>query len=245
MIYVSTFVTNLVIGCGKMKDLFFFVDDSGVLHNNEDYFVYAGYMFVGSEDKEVAKRKYRQLVSKIKQSNGITGELKACYLNRKQKRALYNVMRNYESFYVAVNNSNLYENIMQDKKSRHRFKDYALKRIIKEKIQYLIRNGIITSNEAIRIHICIDEQLTASNGYYSLDQSIREELCYGISNLDYGIYRPSVLTGTVDITVQFCDSSCNYLVQASDILANRIRASLVLNKPELRTKQKNTQLHLP
>jgi len=51
----------------------------------------------------------------------------------------------------------------------------------------------------------------------------------GIKNLDYGSFHPPLFTGTVNIKVKFCDSSNNYLIQASDILANRIHSSFNYN----------------
>ena len=51
-----------------------FIDDSGVFHSNHNYFVYAGFCFISDEDKISAKKRYRSLNTKIKQSKGIEGE---------------------------------------------------------------------------------------------------------------------------------------------------------------------------
>lgn len=228
-----------------MQTMYIFIDDSGVLHPNDPYFVYAGYVFLSKSDREHARRKYRTLVSKLKSKLDIQGELKACYLERKHKRALFNVMRDQESFFVAIDNSRVHQNIMKETRSRHRYKDYVLKRIIKDKVSYFIRNQKIDPNKDLKICICIDEQHTATNGYYDLKSSIYEELVSGVSNFDYGKTFEPILYGELDIQIQFCDSAFNYLVQASDILANRVYTSLVINKPDLRIKNKNTNLYLP
>lgn len=126
-----------------MQELHIYIDDSGVFHKNNKYFVYAGFVFLSKSEKEIAKRKYKKLVSQIKKAENIVGELKGCNLPRKHKRALFNVFREYESLFVVVTNDHIHEKIMSVSKSRHRFKDYALKRIIKEKVNYFIRNNKI------------------------------------------------------------------------------------------------------
>lgn len=228
-----------------MQTMYVFIDDSGVLHPNDPYFVYGGYIFLSYQEKERAEREYRTLVSKIRKKLNIKGELKACRLSRKHKRSLFNIMKNEESFFVAIDNSKVRESIMKETRSRHRYKDYVLKRIIKEKVKYFIRNKQIDPNKKLRIKICIDEQHTASNGYYDLKSSIYEELIAGVSNFDYGKTFEPILYNGLDIEIRFCDSSYNFLVQASDIWANRVYASLKINDASLRQKSKNTTLYLP
>ncbi|MER2111151.1 MAG: DUF3800 domain-containing protein [Solibacillus isronensis] len=228
-----------------MQELHIYIDDSGVFHKNNKYFVYAGYVFLSASEKEVAKRKYKKLVTQIKKAENIEGELKGCNLPRKHKRALFNVFKEYESFFVVVTNEDVRESIMEVPKSRHRFKDYVLKRIIKEKVKYFIRNNKIDPYKPLRINMCVDQQLTASDGYYDLKSSIIEELVTGVSNFNYQMTFNPILFGGLEINLTFCDSSSNYLIQASDIFANRVHASLVLNKPDLRRKKNNTNLYLP
>lgn len=228
-----------------MQEIHFYIDDSGVLHPNEEHFIYGGYVFLSKYDKDLAKRKYRKLVMELKKNLGITGELKACMLKRKHKRALYNIMKEQESFYVAVENKKVYPNIMSSTKSRYRYKDYILKRIIKSKVEYFIRNKKIDPYKKVKLFIFIDEQHTATDGYYDLKSSIEEELIYGIINRDYGTFHKAILHSELDIVIEFCDSSTNYLIQASDIFDNRIYNSLKNNEPNLREKKNNTNLYLP
>lgn len=235
----------MMTGRVRMQELHIYIDDSGVFHYNNEYFVYAGYVFLSKSEKDLAKRKYRKLVGQIKKSEDINGELKACKLQRKHKRALFNVFRDYESFFVVVTNERVHKSIMEISQSRHRFKDYALKRIIKDKVNYFIRNKKIDPNKPVKIYMYVDQQLTASDGYYDLKSSIAEELVTGITNFNYSMRFNPILYGGLDIELEFCDSSSNYLIQASDIFANRVHASLKLNKPELRRKKNNTNLYLP
>ena len=111
-------------------------------------------------------------------------------------------------------------------------------------IKRLIADGVLSSDEDITITIYIDEQLTATNGYYDLRDSIMEELRYGIVNFDYGVLHQSIFNATVTVNIEYCDSSKNYLIQASDILANRIWTSYAKNDPKLRRIENHTTFFL-
>lgn len=229
------------------KEVVFFFDDSGVLHKNEPsgYFVYAGYVFTDRETLDSAKRKYINANKKIKKSLNRTDELKAANLAPKHKRALFNSVSEFESVAVVVDISRVYNHILADKKSICRYKDYVLKRCVKNKLSELLSSGSLSKDEDIRIVIYIDEQLTATNGYYDLRDSIMEELKFGIVNFDYGIHHPHLFDGDVQVEILYCDSSMNYLIQASDILANRIWTSYRTNNQKLREIDNHMVLTFP
>lgn len=229
------------------QEVFFFFDDSGVLHKNEPsgYFVYAGYVFTSRKELESAKRKYINANKKIKEKLGRTDELKAANLQARHKRSLYNAVRSYSSVAVAVQISRVYDHILGNKKSICRYKDYVLKRCVKAKLKNLIELGVIDRNKDIAIFVYIDEQLTATNGYYDLRDSIKEELQHGIINFDYGTTYPKIFESNVTVNIQYCDSSTNYLIQASDILANRIWTSYRTGNEKLRSKDNQIILTFP
>ncbi len=230
-----------------VQNIYIFIDDSGVFSKNAsgDYFIYAGYVFFSKKKKELYKRKYRKLVLQIQEELDTYRELKSFGLEKKHKRALFNVMRDVDSLSANVNLPSINAGIMNEKKSIHRYKDYALKRAIKNMMVKSIRNGTIDPNEEINMHICIDEQSTASNGYYDLKESIKEEFCYGVMNFDYGTFHQPILQGGLSLTIEYCDSSNNFLIQSSDILANRIFTSFVTNNSPLRNIPNHCHLHLP
>ena len=230
-----------------IKDIYFFFDDSGVLHKNEPsgFFVYAGYVFLSRQDLEDAKRKYIHANKQIKLYTNRKGELKAAGLPVKHKRALFTPLQDCESVSLAVDISRVYESILSDKRAICRYKDYVLKRCIKSKLQDLIRRELLYPTEDVRLHINIDEQLTATNGYYNLRDSIFEELAYGISNWDYGTFHPNVFSGKVSVEISYCESKNNYLIQASDILANRIWTSYRTNNFKLRSISNHLSLTFP
>ena len=227
------------------QKVYFFFDDSGVLHQKEasGYFVYGGYVFTSREELDVAKHKYIHANRLLKKELSREDELKAAGLKPKHKRALFMSVREYESISCSVEIGRVFSSILSDKKSICRYKDYVLKRCIKAKLLDLIKQGRIRADESISIEVNIDEQLTATDGYYNLQDSIKEELQHGIHNFDYGTFHKPVFEAEVDITIRYCESKNYYLIQASDILANRIWTSFRTGKRELLNSIPN-HLHL-
>jgi hypothetical protein len=209
-----------------LQQLYFYIDDSGVFHRNEasGYFVYAGFVFLDRTSLDSAKRKYRRANKDLKRHLNVDDdvELKASMLEDRHKRSLYNSLRDYESFSVGVRIPQVRDYVLDCKRSICRFKDYALKRGIKSKLEKLIRQGVVSSTCDTRLIIQVDEQLTATNGYYQFRDSIKEEFNHGVFNQNYLITHPPIFTGKLAVDVKYCESKHNYLIQASDILANKI-----------------------
>ena len=230
-----------------LQEVIFFFDDSGVFHKNvpENHFVYAGYVFTSREELNNARRKYIHANKILRKKLKTNKELKAANLKNKHKRALFNCVKEYDSVAVVVELRKIYDYIIDNKKSICRYKDYVLKRCVKNKLENLIADGRISKDEDIKISIYIDEQLTATNGYYDLRDSIMEELQHGIFNFDYGVTHPHLFNGGVKVEIQYCDSRHNYMIQASDILANRIWNSYKRDKKEWRIIENHTTLTFP
>ena len=241
----SSIIQKTDQGMVTIQKVFFFFDDSGVLHQKEKsgYFVYGGFVFTSREELDKAKHKYINANKKLKEELHRNDELKAAGLDAKHKRALYMSIREFESVSCSVRIDYVYNSIMSDKKSICRYKDYVLKRCIKAKLEELIKQGEIKSDEDIVIEVNVDEQLTATDGYYSLQDSIREELQHGIVNFDYGKFYEPVFKSEVKVNLRYCESKNNYMIQASDILANRIWTSFRVSKKELLISIPN-HLHL-
>lgn len=223
-----------------------FIDDSGRLENNSNYFIYAGHCFIGDDAKNKAKGRYKKLVLKIKEVKEFDFELKASNLTDFNDRySLFKILKFELSFSVAIKISNLKSYILADKKSRQRFKDYALRRIVKKLFQSLIDQGLVDPEQEIELHVNIDQQGFATNGLYGLGDGIFEELHEGIHNFNYGTFYPPILTGDFNVLTRSCVSENDYLIQAADILANRIWNSYVQNNVSLRTIPKHIHLWLP
>lgn len=229
-----------------MKRIHIFIDDSGRLEPNSQYFVYAGYCFIEDISKNKAKSIYKRMVREISLANCFDFELKASNLKDYSHRdTLYKVLRKELTFSVAINNGELKDYILKDKKSRQRFKDYAIRRIIKKLFNKLISNGYINAEDDIELLLNIDQQGFATNGLYGLGDGIFEELHEGIYNFSYGKFFKPILTGNFKVCTKSCVSENDYLIQAADILANRIWNSYTINDYNLRTIPNHTYLKLP
>ena len=223
----------------EYQEISIYLDDSGVfsLNSGHDYFIYAGYLFLDNHERIAARERFKTMSREIKSSLGMSmeSELKAAGLDIKYKRSLYNCVKSFNSLSATVKLPNVNESIMANKLSIHRYKDYTLKRMIKSKLEKLIASGKIDVDKPVSLRVYIDQQHTSTNGYYKLSDSIREELIHGIRNFDYGVFYPPILFADFEINIKFCDSSLDYLVQASDILANRLWYGRNFNRPKLYT----------
>lgn len=232
----------------EMQKVYFYFDDSGVLHKNakNKYFVYAGLDFLSVASKDNFKRYYCDVRNQIKTHLGIEGELKSSNIKEnKHKASLYRTMKDKNTVGLTVDIEKVYSEIMSNKKSILRYKDYVLKRLVKEEMRYHIKNGSIDPYKDTRINISVDEQATATDGFYPLKDSIFEELKKGIANFDYGTFYEPLFYGKLEVFVHYCDSANDSLIQASDILANRIWHSFMENNKQLRKIPNHRCLHLP
>ncbi len=221
-----------------------YLDDSGVFttSNNSRFFVYGGYSFTNDKDRLTAKSIYRKRVGEIRKSLGLTNgdELKAAVLTARHKRSLFEVLKRYNTVDVTVSLESINSSILENKLAVHRYKDYVLKRLVKVEVERLISSGEVDPFRSAELKVYIDQQHTSTDGYYTLSESISEELNHGIHNFNYGIFFPPLFKAPVKVSISFCDSAQNYLIQASDILANRIFTAYNYNHLEL---SKNIPFH--
>ncbi len=231
------------------QEIFFYLDDSGVLHKNaeERYFVYAGYVFLSKKEKDSALAKYRWAVRKVKRDDDgeKDDEIKAFRAKIKTKRFLVTQLKNFESVSCIVDKSRVYESILSAKKSIHRYKDYCIKRAAKAKLEDLICRGVIDPSVETKVRFFIDNQPTSTDGVYNLRESIREEFRNGIANFDYGSMYPPIFRGKLEICTTFCDSKKHYLIQASDMLANNIFIRKNYNAEVFHKQKHHTEILLP
>lgn len=101
--------------------------------------------------------------------------------------------------------------------------------LVKSIIKKLINTRRIDPSNSVKLVIDIDQQTTKSNGYYDLKNGIYEELKHGIINFNYSRTFKPILFSDLTITLMYKDSSKNYLIQASDLLAGTIRGIALNN----------------
>lgn len=214
----------------RFTDVYFFIDDSGVLDfaKNEEYFLYCGYMIIGNQSKGDLLRKYNSVRDEIAKEYPNEKEIKGRIFNKNIGHELRNQLRLYKimkgeycySLILKVKNEFIYDYILDNKKSKTRYKNYALKMIIKEALQQALKDGAV-EDSFLNIKIIVDEECQSTNGIYDLEESVRSELFHGVHNFDYGkIYEPLFHNQKSLVKVSYCSSEVARPVQTADILAN-------------------------
>ncbi len=222
----------------NIQHVYLYMDDSGKISKYEDYAVFAGIVFNSTTAKSEFTNKYRSILNSIKckycqqdQANCDHNciEVKAIHIRPKDRRRLLKLSRKFTTFGTVIYNKNLIPDIVNRVQSKGRFNEYAQRRVIKETIAHLIKLNILDSHKHVQLHINIDEMPTKTNGYYTLQEGIREELAFGIVNYNYGkTFRP-ILHGGLIVNVNYKDSKTDIGIQMADIIANTIHRSFVLN----------------
>lgn len=214
----------------RFTDVYFFIDDSGVFdfEKNEEYFLYCGYMIIGNQNKDNMLRKYNSVRDEIAKEYPNEKEIKGRIFNKnighelRDQLRLYKVMKSdyCYSLILKVNNKDIYSYILRDKKSKTRYKNYALKMMIKEALQQALKDGAV-EDTLLNIKILVDEEGQSTNGIYDLEESVRSELFHGVQNFDYGtFYEPLFHNQKSSVKVTYCRSEVVRPVQTADILAN-------------------------
>lgn len=212
-------------------NIYFFIDDTGVLDvpEHSPFFCYSGYMILGTHHKSDVIRQFSAISNELKRQY-LVGEVKGSTFDKTDKSQLRDELRLLKVMYkhksvfpltVRVNNARLQQSIFADAANRTRYKNYILKRLVKESICREIASGRINPEHALNIRMFIDEEAQRTSGIYSLEQSIFAEALDGIQNWNYGMmFRPFLFNRSTKIRINYVDSARNRPVQTADILAN-------------------------
>ena len=244
----------------KLQTIYINIDDSGKISKKEDFAVYGGIIFLTKSEKDKFITQYRSIVNDIKChycplrnnscNNNNCPELKHNNLKNKDIRRIINYIKKYILTACIINNEELYDYIINNKASKGRYNDYALRRTIKGIISTLINNHLINPDRPINLIINIDEQSTKSNGYYNLKDGLLEELKYGITNFNYAkTYKP-IINSDLSITLTYQKSDKSYVVQAADLIAGTVSKHMILASSNPKAFQKimkylNYKIFLP
>lgn len=228
------------------QHIYLYMDDSGKISKFEDYAVFAGIVFKDTKEKSKFSNMYRSIINSIKckycdePANGCScncPEIKAFSIKTSDRRRIIKLSKEYTTFFTSIYNKNLRGYIINDKRSKGRFNEYAQRRLIKTTINHLISLNVINPNLPLYLHINIDEMPTKSNGYYTLRDGLIEELKHGIQNFNYGVYHRPIIYGDLKLEVVYKDSKKDLGIQMADILANTVRHSFVINNNWFDTSQ--------
>lgn len=203
-------------------NIFIYTDESGVfdkIHN--EYFVFGGVVYLSSEERDIAKRKYIH-VEKNLRKNYQKKEMKASVLKNKDKGKIFRSLNNTIKFATLIKQDIVLDEIFTNKKSKQRFLDYIYKRLIKELLKKLKENKVIKLNDIKNIYINCDEHTTATNGRYELKEALESEFKFGTYNYNYSCFFEPLCKNIETIDVKFVDSKKNPLIRAADIVCNRV-----------------------
>lgn len=207
-------------------DIFVYSDESGVFDNkHNDIYVFAGVIFFGKEQKDIAIRRYLNAERSLRENKYTSdAELKASYITVKERNKLYRSLNNTYKFCTVIEQNKVNSNIFNNKKTKQRYLDYAYKMMIKRYLEFAIKKGYFIKDEVSAIRFFVDQHTTATDGIYELRESIEEELRFGTINFNCNFFFPPLFDKDIlkTVDVKFCDSKVTPLVRAADIVANRV-----------------------
>lgn len=227
-------------------NIFIYSDESGVFDKeHNEYFVFAGLIYLDKSDKDIAVRKYKSVERKIRASahTNHTGELKANSLSNKHKNSIFRSLNDTYKFAVVIKQKDIFPRIFESKKTKQRYLDYAYKRAVKNALENLCSKSFISRNDVENIFFFVDEHTTATDGKYELREGLEQELKYGTYNMDYSLFFPPVFPNMNRIELRFCNSASTPLIRAADIVANNIYHK-VLSSTEINVTNLNI-IYLP
>lgn len=205
------------------QSIYIYSDESGVFDKkHQKVFVYSGIACMGQDKSSILSRKYLEAEKNLRKSMKYKNmpELKACLLKIEAKRKLYRIIKDCYKFVVVIELQKLQDERFVSRQSQQRYLDYALKRGIKKLLLRLDEDNIIDLKEEIEIKCYVDEHARATNGKYSLRDSIYQEFKMGVHINGYDI-KP-IAPKLSGVYVSYCNSETTALVRAADILSNRL-----------------------
>lgn len=235
--------------------LYVFADESGVFdREHNDLFVYGGVIILGKHNYDAIVNRHQSLERRLRREESSLKnepEIKAAYLNLKQRKRLFNLQSpQCIRFGVVIHQQRVYKQIYQTKEDKQRFLDYALKRGIKFAIESANTSGLIRKKEINCMSIVVDEHSTATSGKYTFEEAVDEEFRRGTYGPNYDTFFPPLFSLNFPrIPVAYCDSKKVVGVRIADITANwiyRAYTDYPNNQEKIQMLLKSTiVLHLP
>lgn len=223
----------------EKQQIFINMDDSGVLHYNDEICVYGGIAFISQKAKEDFERKYKSILKDINCSycrkckekcNHKCPEVKDTNIKNKHKRRIFNLIKQEYCSAIIINNKKVEESIMNNKKSRGRYRDYVQRILIKRIIEKLIKEEKIDPNKNIELIIRIDQQATSTDTNRRFIEDIEKELTKGINNYKCNVRHKPIVFSKLEIDLKYVESHKHIVIQASDLIAGETRKAVLHNK---------------
>ena len=184
---------------------YLFLDESGNLHKNSpDRFFVIGGIFTNNYDD--IKKSYVEINRELKEKLNMDfdTELKAAYLNMEEKMDIVVKLQQMNGMYIV--------GVIVDKEKIgvkieeiHLYYNY----IIGKLLDYLVKIGLIKTNEKDYLFINIDKSSMKIEDINSLEMYLK---------IHFNIERKMKF----ELNVAYWDSSKNYMIQVADIMCNTI-----------------------
>lgn len=184
---------------------YLFLDESGNLHKNSpDRFFVIGGIFTNNYDD--IKKSYVEINRELKEKLNMDfdTELKAAYLNMEEKMDIVIKLQQMNGMYIV--------GVIVDKEKIgvkieeiHLYYNY----IIGKLLDYLVKIGLIKTNEKDYLFINIDKSSMKIEDINSLEMYLK---------IHFNIERKMKF----ELNVAYWDSSKNYMIQVADIMCNTI-----------------------
>jgi len=206
-------------------NIYVYSDESGVFDKeHNDYFVFAGLICIGTNEKEIWSRKYSAVEKTLRKSKGVKldYELKATKITNSEKGKLFRSLNNCYKFGVVIREKKVLDRIYYSKKDKQRYLDYAYKIAVKRAFENLINIKSLDPNQVERIYFYADEHSTATNGRYELREALEQEFKHGTFNSMYSKFFPPIFPNMKSVDLEYCNSETKLLIRSADIVANKI-----------------------
>ena len=130
----------------EYQEIYINLDDSGKLSAKEKISVYAGIIFLSKNEKDKFITQYRKIINEIKCSycsekkgkcTKKCKEIKNTNIKNSHKRRIMNYISKYYTIALVIDNTKVYNHIINNKASKGRYIDYTIRRLIKSTIEEL------------------------------------------------------------------------------------------------------------
>ena len=214
-------------------DVYVFSDESGIFdYKSHEYFVYAGIIIIGKQEMDSLSRRYSAMEKNLRKKSKYKNmpELKAAFLDEKDRKKLLNVFSDSFKFCVVIRQRKLdTARIFKDAKSKQRYLDFAYKLALRRALEEMVARGSLLPEDSFRLIINEDNHHIATNSLYSKEESIHTELKEGIYRSRFGQFYPPVFRNLESVDISLKDSTTNSLIRGADIVANSVYVSLIKN----------------
>lgn len=212
-------------------DIYVFSDESGIFdYKSHEYFVYGGIIIIGKQEMDSLSRRYSALEKNLRKKSKYKNlsELKATYLEEKDRKRLLNIFNGTYKFCVVIKQRKLdTSRIFKDSKSKQRYLDFAYKLTLRRTLEEMVARGTLLPEDSFRLIISEDNHHIATNALFSKEESIHTELKEGVYRSRFGMFYPPVFRNLESVEISLKDSTTNSLIRGADIIANSVYVALI------------------